>query len=144
MISRFIKATVFLAVLAGLAITVSGVVPVLQVSFAEAGDSSSGPIDMDTDDDGNGIPDDFETAYGELLAELWEIDPTGGDLTDVSETQGYKLMAGFYDRLPVAASTKAVLATTAEIFEKLAATDTLEKQQELVEKIREEEARILE
>ena len=79
-----------------------------------------------------------------MLAELWEIDPTGGDLTDVSETQGYKLMAGFYDRLPVAASTKAVLATTAEIFEKLAATDTLEKQQELVEKIREEEARILE
>ena len=92
---------------------------------------------------GNGIPDEFETAYSELLDELWEIDPNDEDLTDVDETQGYKLMAGFYDRLPVASSTKATLASTAEIFEKLAASESLEKQQELVDKIRAEEEKIL-
>ena len=134
MVSKFIKTAVVLAVLAGLVITVSGVAPVSPISFAEAGGSSSGPIDMDTDDEGNGIPDEFETAYSELLDELWEIDPNDEDLTDVDETEGYKLMAGFYDRLPVASSTKATLASTAEIFEKLAASESLEKQQELVDK----------
>ena len=91
----------------------------------------------------DGIPDDFETAYVELLSDLAEIDANGEDLTDVSETDSYKLMAGFYERLPVSARTKAVLAATAEIFEKLAATDTLEKQEELVEKIRKEERQML-
>ena len=46
--------------------------------------------------------------------------------------------------MPLAASTKQVLDTSALLFQKLAATESLEKQQELVEKIREEESQILE
>ena len=46
--------------------------------------------------------------------------------------------------MPLAASTKQVLDASALLFQKLAATESLEKQQELVEKIREEESQILE
>ena len=53
-------------------------------------------------------------------------------------------MRDFYEHLPIAASTKQVLDASALLFQKLAATESLEKQQELVEKIREEESQILE
>ena len=53
-------------------------------------------------------------------------------------------MRDFYERLPIAASTKQVLDASDLLFQKLADTESLEKQQKLVEKIREEESRTLE
>lgn len=142
MSSNFTKATSLFAVLAIFAITVLTAVPFSSVSPAEAKGSGPAPVDMETDEDENGIPDEFEKLYGDLLSDLSEIGH-GEDMTDVSETESYKLMKGFYDRLPIAASTKAILETTADRFEKLASTEDVAKQQELYEKIQEEERRVL-
>ena len=53
-------------------------------------------------------------------------------------------MYGFYDRLPIADSTKEALGATAEIFEELAAIDDLAKQEELAEEIQQKERKLLE
>ena len=110
MISILIKCTSFCAVLAIIAMTASGVLPILPNSFAEAQGPNSAPIDMETDDDDDGIPDEFMEAYTQLLSDLREIEP-GEDLTDVPNSGSYKLMKAFYNRLPIADSTKAAMDT---------------------------------
>ena len=65
------------------------------------------------------------------------------DLSDMYESEAYKELRAFYERLPIAASTKQVLDARPEIFKKLAAAESLEKQQEVIALIRKEEDELL-
>ena len=59
------------------------------------------------------------------------------------ESEAYKDLRDFYERLPIAASTKQILDARPEIFKKLAAAESLEKQQEVIALIRKEEDKLL-
>ena len=55
-----------IVVLALFTVITSGLFLSLSVTTAEGTDSEVTPIDMETDNDGNGIPDEFEAEYREL------------------------------------------------------------------------------
>ncbi len=128
-----------IAVLALFTVITSGLFLSVSVAVAEGTDSENTPIDMETDDDGNGIPDEFEAEYRELLAALASMSIDSMNLKDIYESEVYKALRDFYERLPIAAFTKQVLDQHALAFQKLAAVDSLEKQREALDDILKEE-----
>ena len=130
-------------VLSLLAVVVSGLFISVSVTTAEGTDSENTPIDMETDDDGNGIPDDFEAEYRELISSMMSVDVSSADLLDIQESETYKVLRGFYERLPIAALTKQALDQRALEFQKLAKTDSLEKQKEAIDEMLKKESELL-
>lgn len=61
--------TRFFAVLTVLAIPAATFIPSSNPAWAQDDEADeAAPIDMDTDDDSNGIPDEFEAAFNEVKA----------------------------------------------------------------------------
>ena len=132
-----------ISVLALFAVLASGLFMSVSVATAEGEDSEVTPIDMDTDEDGNGIPDEFETEYRELISSMTSVGVNSADLVDIQESETYKLLRGFYERLPIAAQTKQALDQRALDVQKLAKSDSLEKQQEGMDDILKNEKQLL-
>ena len=65
------------------------------------------------------------------------------DVTDIYESEGYKVLRDFYERLPIAITTKQVLDQRAAILEKLAAADSLAKQEEIIARLLKDEKELL-
>lgn len=106
------------------------------VPFASAEDSSGqSEIDMETDDDGNGIPDEFEDEFKELLAAMSEMYPSDTKLEDIYDSKPYREIRGFYERLPIKAITKEGLDEIASDFRELAAANTLAKEEKAIEQL---------
>ena len=93
------------------------------------------PIDMETDEDGNGIPDDFETEFRELLGTMLAMDSASLKMGDIYEGEAYKTLRDFYERLPIEAATKEVLDELPGLYQKLILDDELEKNPKALDEI---------
>jgi hypothetical protein len=116
----------------------------MSVATAEDIDSGATPIDMKTDDDGNGIPDEFETEYRKLMAALADIDASQTNLEDIQESKTSEVLRGFYERLPIKAQTKQALDQRALEFKKFAKADTSGQQQKVFDDVLKKEKELLE
>ena len=99
---------------------------------------------METDDDGNGIPDEFETEYRKLMAALADIDASQTNLEDIQESKTSEVLRGFYERLPIKAQTKQALDQRALEFKKFAKADTSGQQQKVFDDVLKKEKELLE
>ena len=89
------------------------------------------PFDMDADSDGNGIPDDFENAYRELMG------PPAGASGQQSASGGFDsaAMQRFVDRVPVSAETRRLRSEIDAKSQELQNTTSESRQIELLRQI---------
>ena len=66
-----------------LSVLAIGVLWAAPYTSADDTDDHSDTIDMETDDDGNGIPDELETEFQELMATMAEMRVNPADLDDI-------------------------------------------------------------
>lgn len=118
--------------------------PVMADENDGGADQEESSIDMDTDQDGNGIPDEFETEFRELLDTVLAMDSGSLNMGNIYQGEAYKALNGFYERLPIEASTKAVLREIPELYQKLMLDDEFEKDQEALNKIVSKELKAIE
>ena len=121
----------------------SWLVLVPSVVTAGGGPDGDTPIDMETDDDGNGIPDEFEREFRAMGASMMNLDSSAMDFTDVYGSEAYKVMRDFYERLPISEQTKQALDERATTFQDLAAMDSPRDQKNALDGILEEDKELL-
>ena len=102
------------------------------------------PIDMETDEDGNGIPDDFETEFRALLDTMLAMDSASLKMGDIYKGEAYKTLRDFHERLPIEASTKQVLHELPGLYQKLILDDELEKNPKALDEIVAKEKKVAE
>ena len=119
-------------------------VPFTPSAVADGTDEETGTIDMETDNDGNGIPDEFETEYRKFVASIKNMDTSSLDLQDVRQSEPYKALRGFHERLPMKSETKVALDQGALAFQEAANTDSPEKQRKQMEELAEIHKKLLE
>ena len=107
----------------------------LYSSPAMAEEEEATPIDMDTDDDGNGIPNEFETEFRVLLDSMLSMDAGLLNMRDIYQGDAYKALRGFYERLPIQAKTKQVLDAIPGLYQKLILDDALEKNPDALDEL---------
>ena len=118
-----------ISILALFAIMMLALITPVPPAMAQEAVEHEGTIDMETDNDGNGILDEFETQFRKMLASMNSIEVHPEDLENVYESESHKAFRGFYERLPIKAQTKRPLDACAFAFQKLAKADSLQKQQ---------------
>ena len=109
--------------------------PVMVEGDDGGADQEESSIDMETDQDGNGIPDEFETEFRALLNTVLAMDSGSLNMGNIYEGEAYKALNGFYERLPIKASTKELLREIPGLYQKLMLDDDSEKDAEALNKI---------
>ena len=107
-------------------------------------DDKAAPIDMETDDDGNGIPDEFESEFLLLKDKIVAMDADALNIGDIREGKAYKTLRAFYERLPIKAETKELLDEIAGAFEEFALADSPEDRDKAMKEVAEKEERAAE
>lgn len=98
------------------------------------------PFDMNADSDGNGIPDDFENAYRELMG------PPAGASGQQSASGGFDsaAMGRFVDRIPVSAETRRLRSQMDAKTQELLSATSESRQMELLRQIQDLSNRMVE
>ena len=99
---------------------------------------------MEMDDDGNGIPDEFESEFLLLKDKIVAMDADALNIGDIREGKAYKTLRAFYERLPIKAETKELLDEIAGAFEEFALADSPEDRDKAMKEVAEKEERAAE
>ena len=98
---------------------------------------------MDTDADGNGIPDEFEEAYNELAGTASQNDRGARGGSQVSEDEVVDAIEQFVDRIPVRPQTLRLKGHIESAFQRLQETSSPRRQEILLLKIQNMSDRML-